>query len=132
MFPTPRGCKEVPRQTSHSSVLLLPSQSFLVSSIISSEFEKARTQNHVLKTTKSKLTKTKMHPTVAPTIKVDNRSSLLAQWVKVFVLSPLWLKLDPWPGSLCMLCIQPKKEGKKKSRQQICLYKQLLKKGSRI
>ena len=44
----------------------------------------------------------------------ENRSSLVAQWVKDLVLSLqqlgllLWHRFDPWPRNFCMLWAQPK------------------------
>ena len=37
----------------------------------------------------------------------SQRSSLVAQLIKDPVLSPLWLRLDPWPGNLLRLWVCP-------------------------
>lgn len=47
----------------------------------------------------------------------DTWSSLLAQRVKNLVLSPLWLRFDPWVGNFCMSWVRPKPPPKIKGRQ---------------
>ena len=40
-------------------------------------------------------------------------SSLVAYWLRIWCLSLLWCRSDPWPGNFCMLWAQPKREREK-------------------
>ena len=42
-------------------------------------------------------------PVYLGVLKISDRSSLVAQWVKDPALSLLCLRFDPWPGNFCML-----------------------------
>ena len=49
--------------------------------------------------------------------KENIRSSLVAQRVEDLVLSLLWLALNLWPGSFCMLWMEPKNKNKHKKNR---------------